>query len=547
MGYAEWKIGGKWFISSTPADNDIPVYSAALDRVIWTTVPGPIGDMTKAEYAPSAVLGYVDHALDSDALGGTAAAGYALVTHAPTHVLGGADHVDALSMGARDLHGFPLDANQQHYVTLSYDAVARQVTITPLGASFDYYVKGNKFNHVGAETSAAHAAVTATYYFSYDSAGVLQVSTTYWLLQEATPVCVVYYNATLVDGIAWFELHGWRRDPALHSFLHATYGTQVHSGFLLSGVTLDSDVDANKRPAFTSGVVMDEDIYYPISALLAGNYTILSRTGAAGDWTWVEGNVDPYLVGASYIRYNQFTGGAWQLTELTSGQFVNYYVFVMTALDVPHRIIVVPGQTVHATQSAAEAETVSGIQWGTPLPFPEIAPVYQITFRGHSSYMSTGKCVIRLYARLITSKAQLTASIQIPPPGISVIGTYTPVTVVSTSGAGYTGALVWRLVLPQKSYWDFVNYDYKLVVNAFKNAGAANGSCQLYWYNGGGWSALPSSEITTISVTHQQFYSGVLDLTAVTDAATVVWALDLKSDGANALNLHAAAVIGFPK
>lgn len=132
--------------------------------------------------------------------------------------------VDGLA-GKTNLHGFPVP----YEVTLSYSGVTRQLTITPINESFDIWVNGAKFTKTGEQVSSAHSNTTGMYYLSYDNTGTLIVTDQVWSISDlnSIPVCAVYYNADLQDGLALFELHTAHSNVAAHEQQHFSIGTFV--------------------------------------------------------------------------------------------------------------------------------------------------------------------------------------------------------------------------------------------------------------------------------------------------------------------------------
>lgn len=316
---------------------------------------------------------------------------------------------DAL-LGTQRLHGFPLP----YAVILSYSAANRQITLTPTGATFDIWLSGVKVTKIGAQISPAHANTTGDYFIYYDADGALQASDTAWAINSAViPVCYVYYNATLVDGIALFELHSAGRNLEWHESQHFALGTFVRSGLEISGYTLNTDTSAAVTFAIASGMIVDEDIEYTISAIADnGPYTILNRSGAV--WTWTTNNVLPYRysVGA-YINYNWDNAGSWSLADVSNGNWVNYYLFATTAIDTNKQLLLIPGQVQHASLSSAQAESVSSLSF-SDLAIPELAAVWKLTFRAGSAYNGVnGKARLVEVNRLTQSKAQLSGNFNI--------------------------------------------------------------------------------------------------------------------------------------
>jgi hypothetical protein len=317
------------------------------------------------------------------------------------------DELYVFDEGAKVLHGFPLP----YEATLSYSAVNRQITLTPISSTFDIWLSGVRHTKTGAQTSSAHADATGNYFVTYDANGDLQVSDTVWdILGAGIPVAYIYYNATLTDGICLFELHTAGRNLSWHKSQHSAIGTFVKSGLEITGYTLATDTDAAVTYAVASGVVVDEDIEVTVTALADnGPYTILRRSGAT-DWTWDSTSVVPYLyTPAGYIQYNQNNGGSYQMTQLAANNYTNYWVFATTSITANKQLVVVPSQAVYTTLSDAQAESVASIAWGGIL-IPEIVGVWKITYETKSNNSSTGKVQIVAVSRISLTRSQISGN-----------------------------------------------------------------------------------------------------------------------------------------
>lgn len=310
-------------------------------------------------------------------------------------------------------YGFPVDASGAYLCTLTYNETTRTVTLTPTGASFGIFVGGVPYSFVGAQ-SIAHSAVGANQFVYFNENGTLVTGTTPWDLTKHAPVCYIFQDVTNSRRIAFEERHHAGRDVWWHKNQHALEGTKVLSGFAASGYTEDAGAnDAQTTYAIALGVLADEDIEITTEALSDGGpYCILERAGAGGAWQLTRTNTLPFLSVALAIQYNQDVAGTWQRTAVPEDQFVNYWVFGLTALPAAsvtpapsavQQIVIIPGQRVFATEVLAHAETPADIAWGT-MPFQEIAPLYQVTMHkkatGVGNYNNTGRCAIARFARL---------------------------------------------------------------------------------------------------------------------------------------------------
>jgi hypothetical protein len=304
--------------------------------------------------------------------------------------------------GRQAASGWPLNDDGTYAVLLAYDPTTRKVTITPTGATFDVYVRGEKFTFTGVQESVAHSATAGTYFYYHDGVSFTW-STDPWPFDEA-PVCFVLWTGT--DGVGYFELHTTSRDANIHRNLHYSQGTQVQTRGAIAGYTLATASDVAVTFSIAETVLLDEDIRYVLTALADGGpYTVWYRT-TAGAWTFDEGNTLPFLYG-TYPQWNNTS--TWTLVDGSSNYFLNYYVFGVPALETQQQFILIPGQAEYATLSAAQGEGPSNLSWGN-VPFQEIAPLYKITFGLKNSYGSTAKCRIEAVETLVGSKATISAA-----------------------------------------------------------------------------------------------------------------------------------------
>jgi hypothetical protein len=309
-------------------------------------------------------------------------------------------------------HGFVRSSSGGHLVTMSYDKTTRKVTVTPTGATFDFYIDGVKFTKTGAQTAGtAHGTTTGKYYFYYDASGVLQTSAVNvpWSIVDrtVTPVALVYWENGITDGICFFEGHEAERNLALHYNLHFTQGTKYVSGGALSGYVLNSGSDADVTFAVATAKIADEDIVRDLTGVADGGpYTVLYRSGAGGDWTWDSTPTFPFKFGATYPSWNNINAGGagvWGFTELDGtgqGTWCNYYLVGVPSVAALTQFVLVPGQATYSSLAAAQGETLSSLSLGT-LPFEESAALYRLTFHGRSTHGGTHKAQLESVTSIV--------------------------------------------------------------------------------------------------------------------------------------------------
>lgn len=353
-----------------------------------------------------------------------------LASEIPTHThqsaaeAGTLDHGLALTGLADDdhphykrKHGFENDGAGNPLVTLTYDSATRKVTVTPTGATFDYWIWGVKVTKTGAQlTPTGHAATTGGHFLTYNAAGNFTWSTTAWSIVDRTqtPVAFVYYYAGTSLGVCFFECHSADRWLEGHRVLHNTQGTKKVSGFALSGYTLNTDSDAAVTMQIASGVIADEDIYRTTSQVNDGGpYTVFYRTGAAGDWTWDSTPTFPFKFGTTYPSWNNVNAGGagvWGMTELSGlalGDYTNYYLCSVPSVDAVTQLILIPGQATYSSQAGANGESLSSLTLLPTFPFQEIAPLYKLTFHARSTYAGTHQTALVGVTEITTGGASV--------------------------------------------------------------------------------------------------------------------------------------------
>ena len=271
-------------------------------------------------------------------------------------------------------------------------------TATP----FTYFNNGHKYTLL--TTGVTLNGINNFYYIYFNSANTFTVQNTIWAFQGNTLAAYIFYNASgnttfsstgqasySPDGFMIEERHGTSMDWNTHERLHLNPGCVVTAGFALQDYTTNPGTPTLLTNVWTinSGNIMDEDLFFTLPTVSANtsNYTMFYRNGINSyDWRWVKNQQLPYIwSGAGYICYNQLNGSSYKLTPLTTGQYTNYYIFAVPAVNTGFSYVVVPGQNVYSSLATAQAESVLSLNWGS-VPFTEIAPLYQLTYQAKSTF-----------------------------------------------------------------------------------------------------------------------------------------------------------------
>ena len=293
--------------------------------------------------------------------------------------------------------GFP-DRTQ---VSLSWVDATRTLTVTPTGASFSFYSKSVYFTH-SAPDSITIPNVTGNYFIYYDNTGTIQYSATFSIDLIITNCFIVslYWNATSGGVVpdALVETHGCDMMAYTHLYLHNSRGAAYHlDGGLACTVIADGDgSNLNQiEVTTTSGYIWDEDIQHAISSHTAAtNIPVMYRTGASGVWSYDA--TSPAIVrstGTGRAAWNEYTGGTWQLTEITNGDYILAHLFAIPGITV--KWMVVMGTTRYTTLSTARAGAESEILGITGIPLAEFKAIASFVVQSSSAYTNAVKSRIR--------------------------------------------------------------------------------------------------------------------------------------------------------
>lgn len=295
--------------------------------------------------------------------------------------------------------GFPNRTDST--ISFSDSVPARTFSISPTVTSFDFYVKGKKFTKTLTETIQI-PNLAGDHYIYYDELGNLattQVSSTS-LFENNALVAVVYWN-TDTNTSTYFaeERHGLTMDGATHSYLHTVFGTRYLRGLALQGFSVDGTGNLAADAQFTSdqGAVRDEDIL--VTILAQTQIPILYRQGqlwrkkAADSYPVIYSGTAGYTGANGILPYNQFTGGNWQLTEVSNNKFVLVHLFATN--DINNGVVGIQGTAEYNDVTSARTAASTEITSLSGLPFVEFCPIGSVIFETAIGYTNAPKARVR--------------------------------------------------------------------------------------------------------------------------------------------------------
>jgi len=299
-----------------------------------------------------------------------------------------------LTVEVTDTNGFPTD--QRTNTTLSFVEGTRTFTIAPVGVSFHYYQFGDKFLKTSSD-SIVITDVTGGHLIYYDGYTLSEIANPTEaqakdIILNKVIVSYVYWNSTTAQAVlVWDERHGINMSPTVHEYLHSTRGSQFVSGLALNGIIIDNgSLDSHAQFGNVSGSTRDEDIDFEITSTASTiGYEYLYRSGASGYWVKASRSGFSFPIGATPLpQYNQYTGATYQLTEVTSGNFMLIHVFGSNNVNLKPLVIIGDSQyTSVAAATTGANDEVSRIL--TTLPLPEFVPIGSIILEGKTNFTNS--------------------------------------------------------------------------------------------------------------------------------------------------------------
>jgi len=303
-------------------------------------------------------------------------------------------YIPELTAEVTDTNGFPPD--QRSGTTISFVDGTRTFSIAPTGSEFHYYVIGDKYEKTSSD-SVVITDVSGAHLIYYDDETLTSIANptsgqTDNIIRNKALVGCVYWNSTdqkhydLAD-----ERHGISMSPDTHAYLHFTRGIQYLEGLAVEDIIIgNGSLDTHAQFGTTTGSVTDEDLFTLLSAVASTTgLEYFYRNGATGEYVKATNAGFSFPVGATPLpQYNEFTGATYQLTEVTSGNYLLLHVFASN--DIDKKPIVFIGDNEYSTIGGATVgadDEVSNII--STFPVPEFRPIASIIIEGKTSFTNS--------------------------------------------------------------------------------------------------------------------------------------------------------------
>ena len=272
-------------------------------------------------------------------------------------------------------------------VVITGDPITRTVTLT--GTVNAYYRGIPNSTIVTDYTSPAHDTdTTKVYLLNYNGSTIawtdvamIDVDDYY----DRLLVALAFYNSTDGNWVYQRECHGLMQWET-HREFHDTIGTYRESGGTLADYTLASTTATDRRPSISATQIFDEDLETENPALPVGTYTQFYLSGADGTTNLITTGTDIVPLSTNQPYWNEFTGGAWQQTLITNGDYMNIWVLALPmGADIDSqklRYLWVQGQAQFDNTTQADSETPNDVNLGAlTSATPEIVFISKVTIR----------------------------------------------------------------------------------------------------------------------------------------------------------------------
>ena len=289
---------------------------------------------------------------------------------------------------------------------IAFDDVTRTFSINRTGASFTYFVIG-VIHEITTDLDIIIPDTEGFYYFYLDDDEVIKYVTAFdlRLITDWSWLGNIYWDATNKERVMLAdERHGLTMDSDTHAHFHLSLGAQYISGLGVADINADAsgNLDSSAQLSVSSGLIRDEDIPHIVPSYgLPANIPVIYREGAntywrkkaADDFPVIYSGTAGYTGANGRLAYNEWTGTAWQLSEVTNNDFVLVHYYATN--DIDSHMIAIQGQNSYASLGQARDGANEEITNIGNLPYQEWVPVATVIFQTGNTYNNTPKARIR--------------------------------------------------------------------------------------------------------------------------------------------------------
>jgi len=289
--------------------------------------------------------------------------------------------------------------------TISFDKETKTFTIKPTAELYNIFINSVKETKRAVETIAIDD-VEGIWFIYFDLDFVIQRTQIFTndIITKFVLIKILYWDSTnkqLLLDEPLEERHGLSMPGITHLRWHTKFGANLTDGAALNSNLADQTgaLDSHAQFGIDSGVFYDEDLEHILNSQVAPALSdVLYKTGVNGDWRYKPRDVFPVISfsgGNGLLAYNEFTGGAWQQTEVSNGRFVLAHCYLINGDT--KKMVFIQGENTYLNQvsarEGAEIE-IDNIKLDG-LPSPEMIAIGTIIYQVSTSYTNSIKARIR--------------------------------------------------------------------------------------------------------------------------------------------------------
>ena len=366
---------------------------------------------TQLYLSPTVAGGYTDTKPTGSSF--VASIGSVLIQHATT---GRVDFTANIGHHAAEVNRISGYADRSAQTAAFVDGT-RTLTITPDDTEYIFYQDGVQYRKTGdtyqiADTEGVHCIY-------YDAGSLTSI-----VNPNNRQIDVIIRTKVISQFVGWNataktsyylgdEFHGAPNVSGMsamtHAYLHFINGAKWISGGALNTMDTDGSGDDDTAAQFgidTAGIV-DEDLpFFPAGVSSVAQIPIWYLDGAnanirvatelsGGEYYRVLTDTTAGVGATGRLVYNQYTGGAWQLTVAADNDYVLCHIFACNDLTRP--FIAIIGQETYASVGTAREgaeDEILNLTTGQ-LPTPEFVPFATVIYQTRNSYGNDVKARVR--------------------------------------------------------------------------------------------------------------------------------------------------------
>lgn len=302
----------------------------------------------------------------------------------------------------------------QDKITVTYDSVARTMTLTHASGLITYLYKGKEYNLSSPWVSPPHQDNSTANFLSSADGLIFGWTITSWSYEDIH-VARVRFISNISQYIGFKETHGCNMSSATHKELHDIIGTYRIGGLGIDPASIlinpanNDATNSGNRPRIYAGNIKDEDLTIYIPETPDDSVYTTIWFNATGQLQAQPNHTDIYMYAANLFQYNPVGSG---LVNAVNNRFYNTWNFHLPVTADAHsqrfRSVWLVAQVVNTSPDIARAEDPRSLYWGELADqIFERVPYAVICLRADTAIIDTvlGQCKIAENPRYLTGSS----------------------------------------------------------------------------------------------------------------------------------------------